>query len=731
MDDKKIKNIIAFLMLQVMVFSMIGCSNIGEMQANDGEAYVEQLVVSDWRQAAINRISFHNDVVYFTIYGEIRSEDGEHYCMNQLFSVDKNGNNLREIPIDLSKEEPLTMITSIMINEDDTISIWLSSYDSIATDPINVFIRVDNTGKELLRKDLNSSVNGQCVNKVLETSQGQIVAMAENDIYIFDESLELTKEIDVEGRLIGMVLTKEAQILCATEDSNEKKQFQIIDMEQEKVVETISLKKGESMDENTLFNGFQNDVCYRNDKGIYSYDIKNKKSACLMSYEKTNLASEDIVDAISVGVDAFMLINYPHDDTGCSIAMYTKPDVSSENSKTTITFGAFQFDENMKRAVIAYNKTNTKYQITLKEYFDEDSGEITADEAIENLNEDIAKGEIPDILDLSILTEQYASKGLFEDLMPYIEKDDELSEELFVDSVFNAMKQEGKLYYISPDFGISTLIGKAEYEEECSGWSTEKLIAFCEEQNDKMPFYTETKIDLLDIVLQGSLSEFCDWESGECQFDSQEFIDILTFCDLAIPDDNSLEADVTRDEMIRQGKVLWIDEPDFVPQEISSYSKLFGGEIAYIGYPNKEGQGSYFAFNNQIGICSESNVKDGAWEFLRMLLSYEYQEQYADLSKGMYRIPIRKDCFDLLMTNLSHPQEDIEGFEEDNDIVSPTQEEAFRNLVTNTHKVVSYDIEVVRIVEEEAQSYFAGKKDVNEAVRIIQNRCTTYMNEKR
>jgi ABC-type glycerol-3-phosphate transport system substrate-binding protein len=711
-----------------MAVSMIGCNNIGENQSDDGEAYTEQLVVSGWMQAPINRISFHNDVVYFTTYEETESAEGELCCNNRLYSVDSDGNNLKEISIDLTKEEPLTMITSIIISDDDTISIWLSSNDSLDTNQVNVFIKVDSTGKELMRKDLNSLVNGQYINKALETSQGQIVAMSEDNIYIFDESLELMNEIAIKGRVLGMALTKEEQILCATEDSDEKK-FQIIDIEQGKVIETISLNKRESVDENAMLNGFQYDFCYRNEKGIYSYDIKNEKSTCLMSYEKTNLVSEDIVDGISVGMDDFMIINYPHDGTGCSIAIYKKPDETIDNNKTVITFGAFQFDVNMKRAVLDYNKTSTKYQITLKEYFDEDSEEITADEAIENLNEDIAKGTIPDILDLGILTEQYASKGLFEDLTAYIEKDEELSESLFIESVFNAMKQDDKLYYISPDFGIATLIGKAEYEKECNGWSVEKLAAFCEKQDDKMPFYAKTKIDLLDIVLQGSLSDFYDWKSVGCQFDSQEFIDILTFCNFAIQNDNSLESDMTRNEMIEQGKVLLLDESDFVPQEISSYRKLFGEEIAYIGYPNKEGQGSYFAFNNQIGIYSESNVKDGAWEFLRMLLSEEYQEQYADLSKGLDRIPIRKDCFDLLMNELSSPQEDTE--ESDDDILLPTEEEAFRNLVANTNKAVSYDIEMMQIIEEEAQSYFEGKKDVNEIVQIIQNRCTTYINEKR
>ena len=95
----------------------------------------------------------------------------------------------------------------------------------------------------------------------------------------------------------------------------------------------------------------------------------------------------------------------------------------------------------------------------------------------------------------------------------------------------------------------------------------------------------------------------------------------------------------------------------------------------------------------------------------------------------MERIPILQDCFDLLMERLSNPQED--SFEEENDILSSSQEEAFRNLVTNTHMAVSYDIEMMKIIEEEAQQYFEGAKDENKVAQLIQKRCTTYMNEKR
>lgn len=728
MNFIKKKKFFAFLILQLMVFSVLGCSNIEENQTESGEAYSEQILVSDWMQAKINRVSFYNDVVYFTTYEETESDVGEQYCNNRLFSVNRDGSDLKEIPIDLTKEDPLTMITSIMINGDNTISIWLSSYDSVEANQVNVFIKVDNTGNELAREDLNLLVDKQYVGKALVTPQGKIVAMAESSVYLFDDSLELVSRVELDGYAIGMACVKENQVLCTVEDNNEKKKFQIIDIEYAKVVDTISLNKRESVCENTLFDSDCYDFCYRNDKAICSYDIKNKKSICLLDYEKTNLMSESIVDVVSVGKDGFLVANYSYDGSGSSISLYTKPNTPIENSKTMITFGAFQFDENIKRATLEFNKTNAKYQITLKEYFDADSGEMTADKAIEELNKDIAKGTIPDILDLSMLTEQYASKGLFEDLIPYIEKDKELSEEIFIDSVFDAMKQEEKLYYITPDFAITTLIGSAEYGEE---WDKEKLISICENQNDKMPFYAETKIDLLDILLLASLGEFYNWETGKCQFDSQEFKDILTFCDSTMTDESGLGSSMTRDEMIQQGKIIWIDESNFVPQEIISYNKLFGEEIAYMGYPNKGGNGSYFSIDTQIGICSKSDVKDGAWEFIRMLLSYEYQEQYADLSKGMNRVPVRSDCFDLLMDCLSNPQGDIEGFDEEKDVISAEQEKEFRNLMNNTHEVSSYNIEVMKIIEEEAQSYFLGKKDVNETVQSIQKRCTTYMNEKR
>ena len=56
-------------------------------------------------------------------------------------------------------------------------------------------------------------------------------------------------------------------------------------------------------------------------------------------------------------------------------------------------------------------------------------------------------------------------------------------------------------------------------------------------------------------------------------------------------------------------------------------------------------------------------------------------------------------------------------------------EEKVLDIICSKNKAISYDIEMMNIIDEEAQAYFAGKKDIDKTVRIIQKRCTTYMSE--
>lgn len=55
----------------------------------------------------------------------------------------------------------------------------------------------------------------------------------------------------------------------------------------------------------------------------------------------------------------------------------------------------------------------------------------------------------------------------------------------------------------------------------------------------------------------------------------------------------------------------------------------------------------------------------------------------------------------------------------------------FMDLINNTKRVYHYNAVVNSIIQEEAAYYFAGEKNLDDTVKIIQNRVETYVNEKR
>jgi len=87
----------------------------------------------------------------------------------------------------------------------------------------------------------------------------------------------------------------------------------------------------------------------------------------------------------------------------------------------------------IKRNIIKFNKTNTEYRIVVKEYGKDDyeAGQI-------QFGADLTTGNCPDVISLSSLDfAQYANKGIFEDLYPYMEQSG-IKKEDYVENVLEA-----------------------------------------------------------------------------------------------------------------------------------------------------------------------------------------------------------------------------------------------------------------------------------------------------
>lgn len=110
--------------------------------------------------------------------------------------------------------------------------------------------------------------------------------------------------------------------------------------------------------------------------------------------------------------------------------------------------------------VLDFNRKSSDYRIEVRDYseFNTDD-DYTA--GLTKLITEIGSGAVPDILITdSLPMDTFGAKGLFEDLWPYIEADEEIGGRAgVVEPFFNAISQEGKLYEVTSGFAVRTIAG--------------------------------------------------------------------------------------------------------------------------------------------------------------------------------------------------------------------------------------------------------------------------------
>lgn len=667
---------------------------------------------------------------------EEQEENAESTTKTHLYVSDIEGNDIKEIP--LPKIPDNEYLNFLFECSDDNVQYILSSYDEKTEKSSYYVVKLDAQGKEVIKEDITKTLNisdETYIGKVMADDKGRMLILTQNSVYVLDENYKLLSEIKSENYLEGMAKTKDGKIICAS-NANEGAQVQILDVDQKKWGESYPLNIQYISDFEAVMNGDEYDFYYKDDSGIYGYDIKTKKNTKLMDYLASDLDTSTLYKILPFEKNRFIAVSYAQETPG--LVIYNKVDSAKIADKQTITIGAMYINDSVKKAALDFNKKSEEYRIEIKDYSNEEDPET-------KMNADILAGNVPDIICLSSLpTQQYVSKGILEDLTPYFDKDAEISTSDIIDSVLKAMQVDGKLYYVTPSFMISTLVGSSKDVGTEAGWNFEEMKKLLNEKGEKVrPFYAEEKSYILYSFLGYNLSDFVDWQTGECSFDGQEFKDILELANQGKDEEAvQYEDSPSMPSLIKDGTVLFT-EGTISLEEIQVYKKMFDGDITFIGYPNEEKNGSYFSIYNNLGMYSKSKVKDGAWEFLRTFMTKEYQGN----TEFFEETPTRKDCFEMMIKarmttekyvdefgNEISPMESEYGFEDLEVKIKPSSQEEvdmYRELINNTTKIGEYNDSIMEIIQEETKAYFAGDKNVDETVSVIQNRVKTYVNENR
>ncbi len=448
--------------------------------------------------------------------------------------------------------------------------------------------------------------------------------------------------------------------------------------------------------------------------------------------------------------------------------LLTEQDVSELNAKEVITMAVYSSSSILNDDVKYFNQHSDKYKIEYKEL----PGEYF-DEKMANLRLQIISGDAPDILpQVGAMGIDTINPAAFADLYEFIDNDPDISRDDFLPNVLRGMERDGRLVALAPTFEFHTVTAKGSYTGVRENWSVDDFItAYKNKPADKEMFrFQESSARSGYFSEVVTLPFFVDYDKAECHFDSPEFIKLLSFFNdekigLSMTEYNNLSGEFNYDLITAPVKYgnLFVDFEQFNIPWFGSFLEQkrieYDNDYVIAGYPyDGKRSGSYISIQNDaVAITATSKHKEGAWEFLRMMLTDEY---YTEINSNKYlSFPSLKKRFDELAGYTmqdGYPffKADDSGriipgeFEKrewkywdfdketkqvtEGDKVEPFSQEEynyFYNLVT-TAEVLNQDTEIYQIVNEETMKFFDYECSAEECAKMIQNRASLYLSER-
>ncbi|NCB52143.1 MAG: extracellular solute-binding protein [Clostridia bacterium] len=692
-----------------------------------------------------------------------------------LFSADEDGTNITELPNYTIAEVPEGMQGSANVNSmtvDKDGNIWVSESLYTYTIPEETdddymirdsysnqyFIRkLDPTGVELASIDLadfqTDSEYFYLQYFTVDRDGNLYFSDGDSNLYVLDNSGNLLFEIEAgENSWINSVVTL-ADGSVATTSYDDVTQGYVI-----KRIDVASQGYGESAaapyNAWNLYPGAGDyDFYYDNGTSVFGYNIESETTDKILTWINCDVDSNNI-SAITPLTDGRIICfssDYNNSSVEYELITMTKTPYTEAEQKTTLTFACMYLDWNIRSQIIKFNRANSAYRIEVQDYSEYNTNDDPS-AGLTKLTTEIISGKVPDILDTDNLPiRQYAARGMLEDLWPYIDADTELGgRDGLVTPVFDALEQDGKLYQITPSFSIYTVIGASSIVGDEPGWTLDDLYAALEKMPEGAEIFSmyTTKNDILYQCCAMGMDGFVNWSTGECTFDSPEFVNLLKFSDL-FPEtfdwdsidweSGDYEDDSTR---IMAGKQMLAQfyASDF--QYFQMYKAMFGGDVTFIGFPTESESGNAFQLYGGLAMSASCSDKDGAWQFMRTLLTEEYQEE------NTWEFPTNQNVFDQKLEDAMTPiyytdPETGEEVEQSQgswgwgdivvDMYALSQEEAdqFTALIESTDRVYSYDEDIMEIINDETAAFLAGQKSAEDTAAMIQSRVSLYVNEQR
>ena len=472
---------------------------------------------------------------------------------------------------------------------------------------------------------------------------------------------------------------------------------------------------------------------------VYGMNLDGSPAVKVLDYIDSDMDITALTCLAEMDDGRFAAVVSDLEGTG-AVEILTKVDPEIVANRKTLSIGCYYLDYEVRKQVFDFNKKSRDVRFSIVDYSKYDSE--TGGEGMQKLNTDIASGMAPDILILSSVmpVRSYIAKGVFEDLTPYFDNDEEIKGEQYLTNVLDAFKTDGKMYAVVPSFFVNTIAAKTADIGDGSDFTPDFVDKLAKERSvtpEKM-FGICTRDDLLYQAMEMCGGQFIDWENASCSFNSPEFIRLLQFiAQFPAKIDDTHEEDTSAD--YRSGKSLFarVSLGAFDDYANLKYG-AFGEDVTLAGFPSvKPGKAVVYP-QLEIAINSSSVDKDACWSFVRRFLLDDYQK-----SVEMYW-PVSIDALDRLANEAMKPiyyEDEFGNQVEDHIIVniggedialpriSDSEVDLMYAFLKGLESEAYYDASIENIVAEEAAAFFEGQKSAEDVAGVIQSRVQIYINE--
>ena len=354
-----------------------------------------------------------------------------------------------------------------------------------------------------------------------------------------------------------------------------------------------------------------------------------------------------------------------------------------------VTLGVWKNDAILP-TVNAFNAQQEQFQIRLVIY-----------DSLELMQTELMAGKYCDLYLLEMDNSAMAAKSLFVDFMPRVEETLKNTENEVVPELLDAMTVNGALMQIPYSFSIGTCMGLQQYFDG-HGISLEDAKQALNDHARPI-FPEEWRLKARNIASKVSSVSgifFVDRPKEEVQFQKSEFEEYLKFW--------------MDGWAVQQSQDMDSEPALLIPTFIGEPGEPPADGYVYTGYPTLTNMpaGSYFSFGTAFSIISGSKNVEEAWEFIRFCLSPEQQT----IRDGMpVNSRVLQERIDERIKNREITEADAEGFYE---------------LLAETEWVRASP-EITDIFSEEISPCFEGKRPIDKAAKMIENRLHLFLEESR